>query len=676
METEKAPDAAPQKKRRRLLVAAFLVLAALMLSAMCIRTDTVTDQHDPQVPPDEVFVDDPVPRKPPAFDPELVDSRELDGWEVNKSAAVLRLDIRPIRHEKEAHLEKIYPNFQLAVDFGGKEVIPSVNLLDSKCKQFDDALYAAVDLAAFEGVKGRLAGLKDILKRLKAAAEKTMPKSGARAIHFLRAAISLSEETDRQPPLTVSAGKRAPWAAMLDSFFADELASRPIGFYTWTEELRTLYRTERFLAQEFGPGSDLSVIAGLTAALRGDPKLLADYKKFVGLFRKLTNPAVCLSLDELPAGKLTPAALKAEAKRRGVRHAAVSFLPPSTSRENELFERLALPATANIMKELVKRIKSGEIDLAPDEKSGWYEHQVYALETLLLPGKGQEKGKLIYTARYKLKMLESFKAMITRRRETHLRQLPFSRSSAAPPKNIRPRLRVEPAPTYYLRTARAYAFVENLLKATFGDELEDMSGHREWWIYGQVPTRKFGERDDDLATELDFMRRLFYGMYLVSCEDIGLAPVFLKGEKVDAADCREAALNWIETFRRDPDLKPDARICVPVYADNNKTRFWAVVGVRLARLEAEYVHPPSIREPGGQWRKASPGSLGKSDYLIPVDAFLSFTLQGRAALERSEFWQILTEAGTRDHFLKAIGQYPTRQALMNHFGIKEHKPKK
>lgn len=674
METEKTPDAAPQKKRKRLLVVAFLVLGALMLTVMCIRIDTVTDEHDPEVPPDEVFVDDPVPAKPPAFDPDLVDSRKLDEWEVNKSAAVLRLDIRPIRPEGEANLQKIYPNFQMAVDFGGKEVIPSVNLLDSKCKQFDDALYAAVDLAAFEGVKGQLTGLKDILKRLKASA-----KSGTPVALYLEAVQQLAKGLAKSP----SSGQKKPGTPptlseeMLNKFFADELASRPIGFYTWTRELRTLYRTERFLAQEFGSGSDLSIPAGLAEILRSNPQLLADYKKFVGLFRKLTNPTVCLSLDELPAGKFTPEVLKAEAEKRGVRHAAVSFLPPSTSRENELFERLALPATADLMRELVKRIKSGEIDLAPNEKSGWYERQVYALETLLLPGKGQEKGKLIYTARYKLKMLESFKAMITRRRETHLRQLPFAKLAAKPPRKVRPRLRVEPAPTYYLRTARAYAFVGNLLRATFGDELEDMYGYREWWIYGQVPTRKFEDRDDDdLGTELDFMRRLFYGLYLVSCEDIGLAPRFAAGEKVAAADCREAALNWIETFRRDPDLKPDARVCVPVYNDNKGTRFWAVVGVRLARLEAEYVHPPSIRTPGGQWQKAGADSLAKSDYLIPVDAFLSFTLKGRAALERREFWQILTEAGTRDHFLKAIGKYPTRQALMKHFGIKERKFKK
>jgi len=43
-----------------------------------------------------------------------------------------------------------------------------------------------------------------------------------------------------------------------------------------------------------------------------------------------------------------------------------------------------------LMKELVRRIKSGEVDLQPKEGSGWYDYQVYALETLLMPEKGEE----------------------------------------------------------------------------------------------------------------------------------------------------------------------------------------------------------------------------------------------------------------------------------------------
>ncbi len=636
------------------------LLATLMVALLVIggavayflfRPTYVNEYRDPVLKPDEVFKDDPVPEAPPAFNSALIDSRKYEGWELNKSSAVLRLDLRPIRPGKEANLEKIYPTYNRAVDFGGKEVIPSVNLLDSKCKVFDDSLYAAVDLAAFEGVSGKLTGLKSILERLH-------PKLSGEAARLVAVATTLSGSGDRR--LDTHAQK------IHDAFLADEVRSRPIGFYNWTKELQTLFRTQRFLAREFR-ANELATASALAQALRSDKKLLSDYTKFVGLFRKLTNPYACLSLEQLPSGKPTSATLEDAAKKHGARRATVSFLPPSTCRETELFERLGLASGKGLMREFIKRIRSGEIDLAPRKSAGWYERQVYALETLLLPGKGPEKGKLIFSARYKQRMLESFKAMLTKRRETHTRQLPaplLKSPRTALPESIAPRLRLEPAPTYYLRTARAYDFVRNLLTSVFGTELEDMYGMRVTWSYGQIREKKVGERDDDFDTELKYMRRLFYGLYLVSCEDVGLKPKFAPGEDLDVAACKQAALNWIETFRRDPDLKPDARVCVPVAQDlSGEVTHWSVVGVRLARLEVEYLYPPYLRRDGGDWSEAPRKTLQKSDYLIPVDAFASFTLK-KGVLTRKEFWDALTAVGSRKCFLEMVSDAVTRKRLL------------
>jgi hypothetical protein len=646
----------PQIKRRRKLPWISALGAAALVGIVTFVTCAPKgppEYRDPELKPDEIFKDDPIPAESPSFDPHLVDARKYEGWDINKSSAVLRLDIRPIRPGKEANLEKIYPTYDRAVSFGGKEVIPSVSLLDSKCKHFDDSLYAAVDLAAFNGVKGRLVGLKDILDGLR-------KKLTGKAAAFLDAALHLASGKALTTP---SSG--TPDQQMLEAFLADEVASRPIGFYNWNKELQTLYRTERFLAMEFSDKP--AVPEALAKALRSDPKLLGDYRKFVGLFRKLTNAYVCLSLDQIPEGRLTSEVLRAAARKHGVRHPTVSFLPPSTCRENELFERLGLASGNGLMREFIKRIMKGEIDLAPRKDAGWYEHQVFALETLLLPGRGQEKGKLIFSARYKQRMLESFKAILTRRRETHARGIPPVKPAkpAVLPSGIkiRPRIRIEPAPTYYLRTARAYDFVRSLLTSVFGTELEDIYGIRATWTYGQIRNRKLSERDDDFDTELAFMRQLFYGLYLVSCEDIGLRPKFSAGEKVDVQACRQAGLNWIESFRRDPDLKPDARICVPISRGAAGVTHWSVVGVRLARLEVEYVAAPSIRRAGEKWQAVPHGSLAKSNYLIPVDAFASFTLK-KGVLTRKEFWDALGAAGTRDAFLEMVEKAGTRKRLV------------
>src|SRR5260370_34192493 len=78
----------------------------------------------------------------------------------------------------------------------------------------------------------------------------------------------------------------------------------------------------------------------------------------------------------------------------------VSLFPPSSSRETELFNKLfprGLPPEANLMRELITAIRSGKVDLKPRKDGGWYDFQVHALETLLLPERGEETNKLLLT---------------------------------------------------------------------------------------------------------------------------------------------------------------------------------------------------------------------------------------------------------------------------------------
>lgn len=54
------------------------------------------------------------------------------------------------------------------------------------------------------------------------------------------------------------------------------------------------------------------------------------------------------------------------------------------------------------------------MDLTPDpETSGWYDYQLYDLETLLLPNRGTESDHLLLTKAYKEKLIETFKSIIT-----------------------------------------------------------------------------------------------------------------------------------------------------------------------------------------------------------------------------------------------------------------------
>jgi hypothetical protein len=607
----------------------------------------VTDVKPPPVPPDDLLTDDTLEDKsPPAFDPALVDRRPLGPggeWLLDASAAVVRLDVPIVRPDVEPQLLTLHPSYAAAAAaVKGNPVLPSVNLVDGKAKQFDDGLYAALDRAYYRGLKGRLASHVELVRHFYDKAGKDSP-----AAAYLAAGLELAG-------VTVEPADRAAKEKYLRDFRENEVASKPIGFYTWDDTLATCFRFLRFFQKEFGPG-ELAVPADLARALAGDQGLRADYRKMLDFYAHLTNPYICLSVADLPAGKsLGSGEFVQLCHDKKVTHETVALFPPSTSRETVLFEKLfrdGLPPNADLMRELVQRIRSGEVDLQPRPDSGWYDYQAYALETLLLPGKGQEKDKLLLTRAYKKRMLEAFQALITKRKETHVRQLAMAEALAAPPlEKVSPPLRVEPCPTYFLRTARAYAFLGDFLEIAVGrDGLKQLHG-----------LTKDGERPQDLGTELRDMRDLFYGLYLVSAEDIGMKPQFRDGEPVQADRCYRTASAWLETALGDRDLAEDTRVAVPVVVDPQRqvTRLWLTLGVRLAKLDASYARPPSLKPAKGQgdWRLAEGYQLGSAEYLIPVDEFAEVELPGLRVLTREELRSVCDREKTKDAILQALRQ--------------------
>jgi len=275
---------------------------------------------------------------------------------------------------------------------------------------------------------------------------------------------------------------------------------------------------------------------------------------------------------------------------------------------------------------------------------------VYALETLLLPEKGPERHKLLLTKAYKKRMLEAFQALVTKRRETHVRQLYAAgkTASALPPDKVAPRLRVEPCPSYYLRTARSYSFLANFLESALGQEaLQKLHGLKQG-----------GRRAPDLHAELLRMRDLFYGFYLVSAEDIGMAPAFARGEAVDQDRCHKLASGWLDKVFEDEDLKTDTRVAVPVYIDARRgaTRVWATLGVRLAKLEAGYARPPHMKPAQGkeEWKEVESFRLGTSNYLIPVDEFAEVELPHLNGLTRDELRSVCDRERTREAIVRAL----------------------
>jgi hypothetical protein len=303
---------------------------------------------------------------------------------------------------------------------------------------------------------------------------------------------------------------------------------------------------------------------------------------------------------------------------------------------------------------------------------------VYALETLLLPEKAEEANKLLLTHAYKKRMVEAFESLMTKRRETHIRSIFFMELGAEmisrparPPDAVMPRLRVEPCPSYFLRTARAYSFLANFLEAAVGKEaLQGLQGLREnmheivigsCGFHSRIIERAGENFEQNLYDELQFQRELFYGLYLVSAEDIGIKPELLPDEPLEIRQCYQTAKGWLGNAvtlpqrlligiqHNDKDLEMDTRVVVPIHVDlsRKEMRVWATLGVRLAKLDASYALPPSIKPiDGGKWTVA--GNLDTANYLIPVDEFAEVAIPSTRPLTRDEFRAVCDRKKTKD----------------------------
>jgi hypothetical protein len=593
----------------------------------------ITEYQPPPPTPDAELVDDELSEKNPAFIPDLMDRRPEGDWRLNASAAVLRLDVPMLKPDADSALLELRPSYAAAVAKApsGIKVLPSINLIDGKAKQFDDGLYAAIDLAYYKGLPPKLEGHVALIKRIHA---RVAPDSPASA--FLAAALKIAGDE-------VNTGKPDQSEALLGDFDSDAKYSKPFGFYTWNDELVRVFRFMRFLQRPL-PAEQSVLISGLARAVGSEPKLLDDYKRVNAFYARLTNP-----LDDLT--------LADERVRDGKYDGphAIAVLPGSRSKETELFRRLfplGLPPNADLMQEMIRAIRSGKVDLAPKADSGWYDHQIYALETFLLPEKGAEHAKLLLTKAYKKRMLEAFQALMTKRRETHARNLKTAEGAAEmrPLANVKPRLRVEPCPTYYLRTARSYDFLLNFLLAAVGEDgLAALHGLKEG-----------GERSEGLLVELRSMRELFYGFHLLSAEDIGMAPEIRQDEPVDRVACEAKATAWLGSFAGDADLSVDTRVSVPLYFDvlNRRTRLWATIGVRLAKLDVSYARPPKVKpiEGAGEWEELKPHQLEAGEYLIAVDEFAEVEVPGLEPLTRKEFRDACDAHKTKPELQNALGR--------------------
>jgi hypothetical protein len=426
-----------------------------------------------------------------------------------------------------------------------------------KAKQFDDGLYAAVELAAQHGA-GRFAGKAAWLRSLAATLAAGLPatEDAAAAVH---AACELGGL-----PTDVSPSLQDRVRTLTSDFLRDELASKPLAFYNWTPELSAIFRQDRFLQQPLAA----ETADGLARALDCTPGAPAAHDALLRLNARLTNP---------PA-------------RPGLRDGTGqrAFLPASRSHEQLLVERLfgdrPVPDDFDLMAELIRRVRSGEIGIEPSQESGWYDHQTWSLEPLIVPDGVPEAARLEFGKRYRKHLEDLFRGALALARETHVKQAAVALAGCRGPRQrpilVRPGLTVEPLPSLFSRRAASYRFVRSVLEEAFGGEALARL-HR---------LTQEGPCGPPLSGDLTFIEKLFDGAAAVARRELGM-----EADPGDDEDAQQFE-DWRANLEADPDVSRDCRMMVPIYFDvqRRKTKVWAFLGWRTVPVDVGYATEPAV----------------------------------------------------------------------------------
>ncbi len=665
--------------------------------------------------------DDPAFPGPP-FEPaftELVDS-EAGQVYINRSAAVLSLDLISEKEGNNSELAaKLYPTFAKALE-SDPYILPSLDMIDIYTKHTDDRLLAALEEHIHDGGSTFTGGKQRLLAAWLAEVMAVPQQAGqTEAAAFLAAAVMLGGGEPQAPPAILAAAKRDQARFKDNPFIA-----KPIGFYTQSETLKRIFMRDRYLQQPFGselftgvsgeagtgaqhyPERPLGAALRIAEALERRPELLAAYTKYLQLAQCITNPNANFNLLDLlqfqqyfgNEAQLIAAIQHSSAWARvheswniGSGKLGLCVWPFATSKEDQLFSRIYASSdpSGDTMADLVQAVQDGSLNLAPVPDSGWYDYQVYALETLLLPDHAQEADKLLLSSRYKVRLRRAFEALITQRRETQVKDMasrcPDTASAVALPMLVqRPNLHVEPQPTNYLRTARGYRMLSRGVAGILGAE-----------ELGAVQVKG---AQDSAAGLLRQAQAMFTALYLTSCNDLGLKPELEPGEvaqldftkskaqlelpeslvidklpQLSAKDAAQYAAAcafgnaWSAGLGATEYMQYDPRVIVPVLSsiDGTYADYWAVVGVQLAELEAKYAAVPRAVSAAGleSAEQANARLVDNKDqaqlywepgtWYIPVYVFREVRLKPDPPT-REEFRAICSKGATADEIVKLL----------------------
>ncbi|MBY0589476.1 hypothetical protein K2X85_20060 [bacterium] len=602
--------------------------------------------------------------RPLNFDESVKSPWKWQENEVNISNSVIKLGLDLVDGEKEPVFTKIFPSAAkvreavAGIEKGEASLIPSASMIFAMGREFDSGVLGALDLALVDGKNDAKIGLVDVVEKIFNKLEKT-----DQVRTFLAAALEIAgRKVDVFPEEVV---RRNIW---LNRYRNNRrVASPPVDFYTWNDDLVRAYDVETFLQDEF-PKKQWFMAAQLarTLAKEENADLLRQYRYILEAFDLIYLPRRVFTIDDLTNFKLVgdESIMDMFRKRAGM-HYRIMFLPPSWRREQIHFaEMLPMGVHAGLdpISELTQRSMIGFISfIPPSGRPGLEQYQAMALDALLAEKPTIESDKVLFTLPYKERLINPFFA-VTKKVVDPNRYMQATTWTPTDEAKISPKLRIEPMPMFYLRSARAYNYMFRAASAILGPQsIRD--------VKRIMPNGQRSEKP--LFDDLRAIQRLFYGLYMITCEDLGAAPTFESVDDVNREECYKEATDWLAHAFDSPEARNDDRFISPtidVRASDKKNGdllflTWANLGYQLLKTSSSFVpeRGPQIRgtQPGAIWGSPEASKLGESHYLLPILRFKLLELVSRGSLAPKEFREICDKyEGDPDKVAEALLALP------------------
>ena len=532
--------------------------------------------------------------------------------EVDRTTQILRLQIEP--RETWPGMPDLYPIPTL-----GRHPFVSSALLEAKAKQFDDGMYAVIEIAVQRGL-GAMPSKATLLSDLSAAIERV---AGANLVsETLMAALFAGGSLDRIPP------DRPNVTNLIDKFFAGH-QSKPLSFYTWTDELRNIFLQDRLLQTPLEAGPEMEAAV---SAIRSEPNLLAAYQRVLRFVTTITNPFS------------RPHLLEPQTER--------CILPPSRTPESTLLDQLpearSNPDSVNVFDAVFEAVRTGKISLRPTVEDGWYQHVLYSIEPLIRPDIDPATSRLVLSSSYLSHLQNLARAYWAMARETHAKQADFGMLGCMSVERVMvgPDLTVEPLAEHYLRRARAYTFLRTVLDEAFG---------RDAWTV--LPRLRESGLSSSLGEELASLESLFYGAYATVKHELGSSrPIGDEGRNLHVDKAYFAA--WARNIASDPDCGADVRMMVPVAYNpqTNLMRVWAIFGWTYSMLDVSFVQKPKYKLTLAHGSAVEPSiEFTSHAYDLWQPVVREFNVS--RLLDRSEFREVCDQGTSADKIMNRLQSF-------------------